>query len=124
MAVGDFRASGMTSVAVAYLGQTHWIGAERMEGNQQGIDTRKPVRAGDVFAYDATGRVATVMRTLPGGGAEIRIEGFVDGRKSLRIGGAKVRDLKQWKRLGRAEFLDGTYLSATHLAQDHKESQQ
>lgn len=95
-----------------------------MEGSQQGIDPRKPVRPGDVFDYAGTGRAATVMRTLPGGGAEIRIEGFIEGRKSLRIGGAKVRDLKQWKRLGRADYLDGMYLSAVHLAQGNEEPQQ
>ncbi len=88
-----------------------------MDRNQEGIDTKKPVRPGDVFAYADSGRVATVMRTLPGGGAEIRIEGFIEGRKSLRIGGAKIRDVKGWKRLGRAEYLDGMYASVAHLAQ-------
>lgn len=85
------------------------------------VDTKAPVRAGEVFDYPGNGRVATVMRTLPGGGAEIRIEGYADGRRQLRIGGAKVRDLKGWVRRGRAEYLDGTFLSAIHLAAGHSE---
>lgn len=67
------------------------------------------VRAGDVFAYDDAGRVATVMRTLPGGRAELRIEGIRDGRLSIRVGDSQIAQIKTWKRLGRAEYQDGTY---------------
>jgi len=82
------------------------------------VDVSGPVRAGDVFRYSQDGtRVATIMRTLPGGGAEIRVEGIVDGRKSLRVGGAKVRDIKTWPRVGKVVATDGLFPSALHLAQ-------
>lgn len=69
----------------------------------------KPVRAGDVYQYDAT-RVATVMRTRPGGIAELRISGQLNGRHSLRLGDEPVAQVKARPFLGRAPYQDGMYL--------------
>jgi hypothetical protein len=68
------------------------------------------VRAGDVFK-DTSGGAATVMQANPGGQVMLRVE---RGQKVL-IGHAKTRDVKLWARLGRAESIDGMYLSALSL---------
>lgn len=98
--------------------------AENQNGSecQDGTNSRQPAKCqapvahGDVFEYFDTGRVATVICVIPGGIVEIRIEGYIDGRQSQRIGRDFVGEVKSWKRLGRAEYRDGVYLSAMHLA--------
>lgn len=67
-----------------------------------------PVRAGDVFRFDAR-RVAVVTESLPGGKAVLRIEGERAGRPSVSVAEYPVREIKSWPRLGRATFSDGTY---------------
>ncbi len=66
----------------------------------------RPVRAGDVYQYDAT-RVATIMRTRPGGIAEVRVTGKLNGKPSIRLGDYRVADVKGWPYLGRASSEDG-----------------
>lgn len=72
----------------------------------------EPVRPGDVFKTP-DGRAATVMRTLPGGRAEIRLQKA--GTQMLRVGEFKVNDLKEWDRIGRAEYNDGMYTTPESL---------
>lgn len=84
------------------------------------MDVLAPVRAGDVFAY-APGRVATVTSVLPGGRAQLRIEGTHvggkrDGQPCLQLSEQQVRVVKGWPRVGRAEYRDGCYFSAAALA--------
>lgn len=69
----------------------------------------RPVRSGDIYQYDAT-RVATIMRTRPGGVAEVRISGELNGRPSIRVGDHRVADVKGWPYLGRAPAEDGYVL--------------
>lgn len=67
------------------------------------------VRAGDVFRAP-TGEAVTVMRALPGGKVEVRIQG-----KRLRLGEFKNNELKEWPKIGRADYSDGAYTTTQEL---------
>ena len=79
------------------------------------VDVLAPVRPGDVFRYDES-RFATVMQTIPGGRATIRISGERNGKPSLSVGDIQIRSLKKMERMGRAEFRDGCYMQLDHAA--------
>ena len=68
-----------------------------------------PVRAGDVFR-SPSGEAITVIRTLPGGRCEIRIQG-----KRMRLGDFKHQQLKALAKIGRADYLDGAYTTPQSL---------
>jgi len=74
----------------------------------------EPVRRGDVFQYgNDPNRHATVMETFPGGRVMLRVEGMRNGKPSIRIAEARASEIKGWKRLGKAEFQDGSILPFT-----------
>jgi hypothetical protein len=80
---------------------------------QAGADA---VRPGDVFAAP-TGEAVTVMRVLPGGKAEVRIQGA-----RMRLGDFAVADLKAWPKIGRADFADGMYTTPESLIEVARDS--
>lgn len=63
------------------------------------------VAVGDLFWYDDH-RIATV-HAVNFGRAEIKIEGYVDGRPSTRMGAISIGECKLMMRAGRARFQDG-----------------
>lgn len=77
-----------------------------------------PVRRGDVFAYAGKAyRAATVIETLPGGQAIVRIETRgTDNQVGVRVATITTRELRSMPRLGRAAYRDGIYVSARDLA--------
>ncbi len=79
------------------------------------VDALAAVRAGDVFRYDET-RFATVLCTLPGGRATVRISGEHNGKPTISVWDAQIRVLKKMQRAGRAAFLDGCYMPLDHAA--------
>lgn len=63
------------------------------------------VAVGDLFWYDDH-RIATV-HAVNFGRADIKIEGYVDGRPSTRMGAISIGECKLMMRAGRARFQDG-----------------
>lgn len=73
------------------------------------------VRAGDVFRAPS-GEAITVMRQLPGGKCEVRIQG-----KRTRLGDFTNNELKQFEKIGRADYADGSYTTPESMyAQLHQ----
>lgn len=73
----------------------------------------EPVRAGDVYAAP-TGDAVTVMRTIPGGKADVRIQSNTEGRR-MRLGTFMAAELKAWPKIGRADYADGAYTTPQAL---------
>ena len=67
------------------------------------------VRPGDVYRSE-NGWAITVMRTFPGGNAEVRMQG-----KGLRLSTFKTGELKAMQKIGRAVYLDGAYSTPQSL---------
>lgn len=67
------------------------------------------VRPGDVYRSE-NGWAITVMRTFPGGNAEVRMQG-----KGLRLSTFKTGELKAMQKIGRADYLDGAYSTPQSL---------
>lgn len=71
-----------------------------------------PVRAGDVFRLP-NGEAITALEQMPGGVMLVRIQG-----KSIRTGDRHNYELKGLPRIGRAEYLDGTYITPDWMYAD------
>jgi hypothetical protein len=78
-------------------------------GNSPGGRSADAVRAGDVFRAP-NGEAVTVMRALPGGKVEVRIQG-----NRTRLGDFTNNELKAWEKIGRADYADGSYTTPQPL---------
>lgn len=100
-------------IAALAVQAVKWQGQQGMELAPVGVPAFSrgddAVRAGDVFRAP-TGEAVTVMRALPGGKVEVRIQG-----KRLRLADFKNNNLKAWPKIGRADYADGFYTTPQSL---------
>lgn len=83
--------------------------ASGTSSTQAAFNRSNAVRAGDVFKAP-NGEAVTVMRALPGGKVEVRIQG-----NRTRLGDFTNNELKAWPKIGRAEYADGAYTTPKSL---------
>lgn len=67
---------------------------------------KKTIQVGDVFRGPVTGDMITAMRQLPGGRVEVSIKG-----SRTRLGIWTNNELKTLEFLGRADYIDGAYIT-------------